>query len=188
MLRVHFFAPPPFSGVGSVFHQPSPLSMCYSGSLFVFQFCGTVWFRMLLSGLGDDSCDLLTCPTSGNGLLPSCSWPSCLSYVCLLILQCWDQLLAPPFSLVHFQHFLPLCCWARLQFTVCYSGLLGGVSLSRCCDVLCSQWWLGEFCMVHCSVCSVKWCASRFGASSSGAGSGGSSRGSNEKCLQIILV
>jgi hypothetical protein len=27
--------------------------------LFVFQFCGTLWFWMLLSGSGDQLCDLL---------------------------------------------------------------------------------------------------------------------------------
>jgi hypothetical protein len=57
MLEVYFFAPPPFCGAGSVFHQPPPLSMCYDGSLFVFQFCGAVRFWMLLTGSGDDSCD-----------------------------------------------------------------------------------------------------------------------------------
>jgi hypothetical protein len=33
MLGVYFFALPLLSGAGSVFHQPSLLSMCYEGSL-----------------------------------------------------------------------------------------------------------------------------------------------------------
>jgi hypothetical protein len=41
MLGVYFFAFPPLSGAGSVFHQPTPLqSVCYDNLLFVFNF---VW-------------------------------------------------------------------------------------------------------------------------------------------------
>jgi hypothetical protein len=65
MLGVYFFAPSPFSGVGSVFHQPPLLSMCYDGSLFVFQFCGAVRFWILLTGLEDDFCDPLTALLQG---------------------------------------------------------------------------------------------------------------------------
>jgi hypothetical protein len=40
VLEVYFFAPPPFSRAGSVFHPPPPLFMFYYSSLFDFQFCG----------------------------------------------------------------------------------------------------------------------------------------------------
>jgi hypothetical protein len=38
MLGLYFFALLPFSGAGSVFHQPPLLSVSYDGLLFVFQF------------------------------------------------------------------------------------------------------------------------------------------------------
>jgi hypothetical protein len=56
---VYFFAPSPFSGVGSVFHQPPLLSVCYDGLLFVFQFCRAIWLWVLLTGSGDEFCDPL---------------------------------------------------------------------------------------------------------------------------------
>jgi hypothetical protein len=59
VLGVCFFAPPPFSGIGSVFHQLLLLSMGYDSLLLVFQFCGAVRFRMLLTGSGDELCDPL---------------------------------------------------------------------------------------------------------------------------------
>jgi hypothetical protein len=46
MLGFYFFALHPFSGAGSVFHQPPLLSVCYDGSLFVFQICGKVLFAV----------------------------------------------------------------------------------------------------------------------------------------------
>jgi hypothetical protein len=59
MLGVYFFALPTFSGVGSVFHKPPPLSMCYDGSLFIFQFCGAVRFWIQHPSSGDELCDPL---------------------------------------------------------------------------------------------------------------------------------
>jgi hypothetical protein len=59
MLGVYSFALPSFSGAGSVFHQHPLLSVCYDSSLFVFQFCGAVWLWVLLTGSGDELCDLL---------------------------------------------------------------------------------------------------------------------------------
>jgi hypothetical protein len=58
-LGVYFFAPPPFSGAGSVFHLLPSLSMLDYNMLFVFQFCRAVWFWMLLFGSGDHLCDPL---------------------------------------------------------------------------------------------------------------------------------
>jgi hypothetical protein len=34
--------------------------MCYDGSLFVFQFCGTLQFWVLLTESGDELCDPLS--------------------------------------------------------------------------------------------------------------------------------
>jgi hypothetical protein len=58
-LGVYFFASPPFSGPGSVFHQPPLLSVCYDILLFVFQFCRAVMIHMLLTVSGDELCDQL---------------------------------------------------------------------------------------------------------------------------------
>jgi hypothetical protein len=44
---------PPFFGEGSAFHPPTLLWMLDYSSLTVFQFCGAVWFWMLVSGSGD---------------------------------------------------------------------------------------------------------------------------------------
>jgi hypothetical protein len=59
-LGVYFFALLPFSGAGSVFHQPPLLSVCYDSLLFVFQFCGAVahWLR-------DKLCDPLPAVLGG---------------------------------------------------------------------------------------------------------------------------
>jgi hypothetical protein len=59
-LGVYFFALLLFSGVGSVFHQLPLLSVCYDDLLFVFQFFQAVWLCVLLNGLGDEFCDLLS--------------------------------------------------------------------------------------------------------------------------------
>jgi hypothetical protein len=59
MLGAYFFAPPTFSGLGSVFHQPPLLSICYDGLLFVFQFCRVIWLWVLFTGSGDELCDPL---------------------------------------------------------------------------------------------------------------------------------
>jgi hypothetical protein len=53
----------------------------------------------------------------------------CLSSVCLLIVHAEVSSLALPLSLVHFQCSCPLCCCARLQFTVCYLGFFCGGSV-----------------------------------------------------------
>jgi hypothetical protein len=68
----------------------------------------------------------------GNGLSPACSWPSCLSSVCLLIEHPVIISLPCPFSPVYFQHSHPLCC-ARIQFILCYSGGFWVGSLPRGC-------------------------------------------------------
>jgi hypothetical protein len=69
-LGVYFFAPPPFSGAGSVFHLLPPLSMFDFSLQFVFQFCSIVWFRMLLSGSGDQLCDPLPSLLQGVAYRP----------------------------------------------------------------------------------------------------------------------
>jgi hypothetical protein len=58
-LGAYFSALPPFSGPGSVFHQPPLLSMCYDDALFVFQFCRAIRFWMLLTGSEHELCDPL---------------------------------------------------------------------------------------------------------------------------------
>jgi hypothetical protein len=59
VVGVYFFAPPPFSGTGFSVPPPPPLSVLHYSSLFVFQFCGTVQFWVLLSGSGYQLCDPL---------------------------------------------------------------------------------------------------------------------------------
>jgi hypothetical protein len=89
-----------------------------------------------------------TCPALGSGLSPALCLPSCLSSVCLLIIHAENSSLPILLCPVHFQHSCPLCCYARLQFTVCYSVFLWGVSLPIGCAGL-SQGWLGEFYKNH---------------------------------------
>jgi hypothetical protein len=87
VLGVYFFALPPFSGALSAFHPPPPLSMFYYSSLFVFQFCKSVCFYMLLSIAGDDLCDPLSSLLLGVAYCPPALSLHCLSCVCLLIVQ-----------------------------------------------------------------------------------------------------
>jgi hypothetical protein len=86
-------------------------------------------------------------PCFGEWLLPTHSWPSCLSSICSLIVHAEISSLLLPLFLIRLQHSHPLCCCARLQFAVCCSGwfFLEGSSLPRGCVGL-SQGWLGEFC------------------------------------------
>jgi hypothetical protein len=100
---------------------------------------------VLLTGSGDELCDPLT---SVSGLSLTCSQPSCLSSVCLLILCTEINSLPLPPSLVHFQCACPLCCCARSQFAVSCSVFLGGVTLPRGFTSL-SQGLLGEFHMTR---------------------------------------
>jgi hypothetical protein len=85
MLGAYFFAPPPFTGSGSVFHQPLLLSVCYESSLFVFQFYGEIWLWVLLTGSGDELCDTLPALLQGVAYPPPAFSLHCLSSVCLLI-------------------------------------------------------------------------------------------------------
>jgi hypothetical protein len=118
-------------------------------ALFLWgRFCVLSWFAVCFSilwgslslgaatGLGDEFCDPLHALLWGNGLLLTCSQPSCLSSVCLLIVHAQISSLPPlHLSLVHFQHSHPLCCCVRLQFAVtqCF---FWGVSLPRDYDGL----------------------------------------------------
>jgi hypothetical protein len=157
-LGAYFFALPPFSGADSVFCQCSPPpSVCYDSLLFVFS--------VLLGSLTLGAAHWLrrwavwsaTCRASGSGLLPTCSWPSYLSSICLMIVHTEISSLPLPFSLVHFQCSWALCCCARAEFTLCYSGFFGGFSLPRVCAGL-FRGWLGnsEWCMVlTCLVCRM---------------------------------
>jgi hypothetical protein len=56
-----FFASLPFSEARSVICQPACplLSVFYDGLLIIFQFCRAVRLWMLLSGPGDELCELL---------------------------------------------------------------------------------------------------------------------------------
>jgi hypothetical protein len=149
MLGVYFFAPSAFSGQ-VVFHLPHPLTVFYYSLLFVFLFCGTVRFWMLSYGSGDQLCDPLTSLLPGVAYcLPTLSL-HCLSCVCLLVHQCWDQLLAPPFSsalsVFHLPSLLCVLDYSSLSVTqFCWVG----ISLTRGCAGLCSQGWIREFYVVH---------------------------------------
>jgi hypothetical protein len=66
-----FICPAPFSLAGSVFHQPPLLSVCYDSLLFVFQFCRVVLLWVLLTGSGDELCDLLPALLQGVAYCPS---------------------------------------------------------------------------------------------------------------------
>jgi hypothetical protein len=68
-LGVYFFALSPFSGAGIV-PSATSASVFYDGSLFVFQFCRTVWLWVLLTGSGDDLCDLLPALLQGVAYRP----------------------------------------------------------------------------------------------------------------------
>jgi hypothetical protein len=90
-------------------------------------------------------------------LSPAQSRPSCLSSVCLVIVLLRLAPCPPPFSSA-LSAFSPLCCCARLQFTVCCSGFfLGGdqsaqglcwfnlgVAREIPCDTWCSLLWSVE--------------------------------------------
>jgi hypothetical protein len=140
----------------------SPLCcQCYESSLLVVLFCEAVWLWVLLTGSGDDLCDLL--PALLHGLAPL---PSCLFSFCLLIVCTEINSLLLPLSLVYFQHSWFLCCCARLQFTVCYSVFLGRGQSTQ------GLFWFipGVDAMIlhdawHSPVCSVKCLAHRFGVS-----------------------
>jgi hypothetical protein len=87
----------------------------------------------------------------GTGLSPTCSWPSCLSGIYLLIVHAEISF---PSSLVHFQLSCPLCCCTRLQFTVYCSvvffGGWGGQSSQGLCWFI-----LGVAGRIQCD----KWCS-----------------------------
>jgi hypothetical protein len=69
-LGAYFFAQPLSLGQGQCSISPILLSVCYDGSLFVFQFCGAVWLWVLLTGSGDDLCDLLPALLPGVAYCP----------------------------------------------------------------------------------------------------------------------
>jgi hypothetical protein len=150
-LGVYFFALPPFSGAGSVFCQAPLLSVCYDGSLFVFQFCGEVWLWVLFTGPGNELCDPLIhyLPCFGEWLitLPLLYF---LPFQCLLIVHIEISTILLPLSLVHFQCSRSLCCYARLQFSVCYLVFWGwGQSAQGLCWFFWGEGWLHEFHIMH---------------------------------------
>jgi hypothetical protein len=76
-------------------------------------------------------------PALGSGLSPTHSLPSCLSCFSLLVVHAEISSLPLPLSSVHFHHSHPLCCCARLQFSVCYSVFLGGEVSNQ--DIFCLE-------------------------------------------------
>jgi hypothetical protein len=68
-----------------VFHLPPPLTGFYFSSLFLFQFCKTVQFWILLSGSEDELGDPLPALLQGVTYQPPALSLHCLSSVCLLI-------------------------------------------------------------------------------------------------------
>jgi hypothetical protein len=89
-----------------------------------------------------------TYPASGNGLLPACSQPSCLSRVCLLVVHAEISSLSLPLLQCTFSFPAPSAV------VVDYNSLfivqffwVGGVSLPRECAGL-SWGWLREFHMM----------------------------------------
>jgi hypothetical protein len=62
--------PHPLSLGQVVFHLPPLLTMFYYSLLFVVQFLGAVQFWMMLSGSGDEFCDLYL-PCFGEWLITS---------------------------------------------------------------------------------------------------------------------
>jgi hypothetical protein len=110
-----------------VSQKPPLLSVCCDCSLFVFSFVGQFGFGYcsLAQEMSSVVCYL---PCFWEWLIACRSPPSCLSSVCLLIVHAEISSLPLPLSLLHFQCSCPLCCCARLQFTV-YLGFLGGVSV-----------------------------------------------------------
>jgi hypothetical protein len=116
-----FLCPVPFSGAELVLCQQPLLSVCYDVSLFVVQFCGAVLLWVLFTSSGDELCEI-TAVLQGVAYTLSAS----LLFQCLFTDSSTEISSLPlPFSLVHFQHFCPLCCCARLQFAVCHSFFLG---------------------------------------------------------------
>jgi hypothetical protein len=81
----YFFALPPFSRRGSVFHQP-PFAVSI---LWWFTDCFSVLWGSLTLGAAHWvkrwSLWSATCPISKSGLSPTQSQPSCLSSICILI-------------------------------------------------------------------------------------------------------
>jgi hypothetical protein len=106
--------PHPLSLGQAVLHPPSLLS--------VFQFCGAVWFWMLLSGSRDQLCGPLPSPLLGVAYCQPTLSIHCFSCVCLLMLGTELTTCSSPFLWF-------VCC----QLTVCYSVLLRG------------SVWIGEF-------------------------------------------
>jgi hypothetical protein len=163
MLGAYFFALTPFSRAGPVVHQPSLLSVCYDSLLFIFQFCRGSLTLGVAHWLRRWTLWSTTCPALGSGLLPTHSWPSCLSGICLLIVLTDIISWALPLSPVHFQLSCPLCCCNRLQFAVCCSVVLGGISLHKVCAVLSrgswgnSVWHMVLICLVSRMSCRQIW-------------------------------
>jgi hypothetical protein len=107
------------------------MAVFYYSLLFVFQFCKAVWFWRLLSGSGDDLCDLL----------PSLLWGVAIAYPLSVFtaFPLFTDSLAlrlaprpPPFSVV-----LSVFHSPSLLSALDYSSLLfssvGGISLPRGC-------------------------------------------------------
>jgi hypothetical protein len=135
LLGVYFFAPPSFSGAGSVFHPPHLLSMLDYSLLFIFQFCRGVQFWMLFPGSGVQLCNLLPALLWGVAYQPPSLSLHCLSCVYLLIAPCSSSFLQCSFSVP-----LPLLLSVSdysLLFVIQFCW--GGINLPRGCAGFCSQ-------------------------------------------------
>jgi hypothetical protein len=170
-LGSYFFAPPPFSGAGSVFHQhPPPLSMYYDGSLFIFNFAGQFDFLCfsLAQGMISVICYL---PCFGGWLI--IHLPSAFLPLLIVHAEISSLLLSP--SPVHFQLSHPLCCCTRLQFSVYCSGFLWGSQSAQGVCLFILGVTGGILRDMWCSlVSSVECLTGRFGASGGSCGGIGS--------------
>jgi hypothetical protein len=95
----------------------SLLSGCCDYLLFVFQFCGAIWFWVLLTGSGDDFCGLLPALLQAVAYhLTAVGIPAFLAFCLLIVLwrlaPCQSPLLWCKFSIP-----TPLLC-ASFQFIV----------------------------------------------------------------------
>jgi hypothetical protein len=87
-----------------------PLLSACDGFLFVFQFCRAIWLWVLLTGSGEELCGPLPALPQAVAYHPPTVGLPAFPTICLLIVHREiSSLLLPP-SLVHLQHFCPLCC------------------------------------------------------------------------------
>jgi hypothetical protein len=112
--------------------------------LFVFQFCGAVWFWVLLTGSLDELCGLL--PALFQAVVITHLLWGLLPFQLLFTESSWgDQLFASlPFSGALTEFLPPLLC-ASFQFVFYSVGFFAGVSVCPGGYGGLSQEWLGEY-------------------------------------------